>query len=104
MIHIPDRNKMRSDKMRSTDRILVIKQMPGKKPTSGTGLVDPGLFTGTNQLHAIQDSLTTMWFLKYEHGVLPAVLRNKWTSFNSLLGYVKEYFRKRNLLITEVIE
>lgn len=95
---------MFKEKMRSDDRIIKIRPMAGKKPTSGTGLVDPQLFTGGNQLHAIRDPLTTMWSLKYERGALPTPLKQKWTSMNSLLGFVTKYFKTRNLEIVEVID
>lgn len=90
--------------MRATDRIIMIKPMGGKKPTSGTGLVDSQLFTGGNKLHAIQDTNTTLWSLKYERGVLPIPLKAKWTSFSALMAYLKRYFNNRNLEIVEVID
>lgn len=104
MIYVPNLVVLKKEKMRSEDRVLVIKPKEGKKPTSGTGLVDSQLFLGGNQLHAIRDPLTTLWYLKYERGVLPTPLKQRWTHFNSLLTYVTNYFNKRNLNITEVID
>ena len=41
-------------KLRSNNRTLVLKPVDGKKAASSTGLVDPRLFTGGNNLHAIK--------------------------------------------------
>lgn len=103
-IHTPHVELIRSQKMRSTDRIITIRPVEGKKPTSGTGLVDSGLFTGSNRLHAIQNTETTLWSLKYERGVLPIPLKAKWTSFTGLMNYLRKYFGNRNLEIVEVID
>lgn len=93
-----------SKKERSTDRILVIQPKVGKKPKNGIGLVDPRLFTGENRLHAIMDSQYASWYLKYDQGVLPQAFKQKFTSFPVLLSTVKNYYNKRDLEITEVID
>lgn len=90
------------DKVHSPHRELIVKPMEGKKAKqSSTGLLDPGLFTGTNSLHAYMDE-TGLWFCKYERGILPEPLKQKFTSINKLVVFVKDYFGKRNLEITEV--
>jgi hypothetical protein len=105
MIYIPDRDKIFKEKMLSNDRILVIRPMDGKKPTSGTGLIDVSLFsTGGNQLHAMRDPLTTLWYFKYERGVLPTPLKQRWTSWTAMLAFATKYFKNRNLQIVEVID
>lgn len=92
------------DKARKTDRILKIRPIEGQKTLSSTGLVDPRIFTGDNNLHAIQDPRNTLWGLKLEAGGLAEPLKQKFKTFDSLLEFVKVYFRKRNLEITEVID
>lgn len=89
-------------KARSTDRILVLKPIDGKKPKSSTGLVDPRLFTGENKLHAVMNPRNTLWGLKYEMGALPPPLQKTWTNFTALKKDVDGYFSSRNLEIIEV--
>lgn len=93
-----------SDKERSTDRILVLKIIDGKKPTSSLGNVDTRLFKGENKLHAIMDPRTCLWYFKYDSGALPEPLKQKFTSFNKLLEFARAYFVKRNIEIAEVID
>jgi hypothetical protein len=89
-------------KMRKTDRILVIKAKEGMKPLGNTGLADPRLFKGDNVLHAVMDEATCMWYMKYDKGVVPSVLKGKYTNFEKLFNDAKNYFEKRNLEIVEV--
>lgn len=94
-----------SPKERKKDRILVLRPKEGEKAKSSTGLIDPRLFTGENKLHAIMDERSRMWYLKYEQGGLPPVLKGiRFTKFDFLLKYVSEYFKKRNIQIVEVID
>ena len=92
------------DKARKTDRILVVKPIEGKKALNSSGLVDPRLFTGANNLHAIQDPGNTLWSLKLDSGGLAEPLKQRFKTFDTLLDFVKSYFRKRNLEVTEVID
>jgi hypothetical protein len=89
-------------KMRSPDRILVLKTIDDKKPLSSKGLVDARLFTGENKLHAIMDQQTSLWKLKYDQGNVPVPLQCHFTSFAKLKLYAEDYFRKRNIEIIEV--
>src|SRR5689334_1977509 len=91
-------------KNRSVDRIITLRVMDGKKPTSSTGLVDPRLFNGTNQLHAVQEISTGLWYLRYEQGAVPQVLKQKFTKFSKLLEFATNYFKERNIEIVEVID
>lgn len=86
-------------KMRSPDRILVLNKVD---PKQGTGMIDPEAFGGNNPLHAKMDPQTTFWYLQYERGVLPEPLKQRYTSFKTLLKYAGEYFEKRNISIKEV--
>lgn len=89
-------------KMRSPDRVLVLKVMDGKKVLSNGGFSDPRLFSGENKLHAMMDPQTCMWKLKYDMGTLPEPLKGTFTGFRALKQYVQSYFEKRNIEIVEV--
>lgn len=89
-------------KMKSPDRILVLKVMEGKKPISTTGAADPRLFSGENKLHAVMDQQTCLWRLKYDMGIVPESLKGTFTGFNALKKFAIEYYAKRNIEITEV--
>ena len=94
--------EIEKQKMRSTDRILVLQPMEGKKATTTTGLVDTRLFKGGNRLHAVRDKTTSLWYMKYDEGILPDPLKQKFTSFKSLADYARAYFEKRNIQIVEI--
>lgn len=81
-------------------RELVLKPRDGK-PTATTGLVDPRLFKGTNTLRAIMDE-TGLWTCKYDHGIVPDPLKQKFTSVSKLVTFAKDYFDKRNIDLVEV--
>lgn len=85
-------------KMRSADRVLELEPMEGMN----SGILDTGLFTGGNKLHAKMDPSTTLWYFQYEHGVLPIPLRDKFTSFSILKKYAENYFRRKNIKIKEI--
>ena len=92
------------NKDRKTDRIIVVKPKAGQKPMSSTGLVDPRIFTGENKLHAIKSEQNNLWSLKLEAGGLAEPLKQKFSNFPTLLNFVRQYFEKRNLEVTEVID
>lgn len=86
--------------MRKTDRILVLERInPDKKDT---GLFDPQVLAGTNQLHAVMDPNTIMWTLKYEKGLVPEPLKHRFTDFRSLKKHAEDYFANKNIKIVEV--
>lgn len=91
-------------KMRSPDRVLMLRPAEGKTALSSKGMLDNRLFKGENKLHAIMDTQTCLWSLKYEIGGLEAPLKQQWTSFNQLMKYLREYFNRRNVEITEVVD
>lgn len=91
-------------KLKSDDRLLVVKPMEGYKPLSSTGLVDPRLFSGENRLHAKKNAQGTLWEMKYDAGSVPELLKVKFTTFDQLYDYAKKYFNKRQLDIVEVID
>jgi hypothetical protein len=92
------------NKLASSDRVLVLEVIDGQKPLSSTGLVDPRLFTGENKLHAIKDTQTCLWHLKYDQGIVPPPLKGQYTGFNQLKKFCEDYFQKRNMRIKEVID
>lgn len=94
--------KVESDKNWSSDRILVMKVMDNKKPLNSIGNTDPRLFTGENNLHAHMDRQTSLWFLRYDMGHLPPILRKKFTKFKDLLEYARAYYKTRNIEIVDV--
>jgi len=89
-------------KMRSPDRILVLKIIDDKKPLSSKGLVDSRLFTGDNKLHAVMDQQSALWSFKYDQGIVPAPLKCQFTSFKALKAHADLYFASRNIEIVEV--
>lgn len=101
---IYDVEEDKNNKLRSSDRIVVLEPMDGKKSLNTSGLVDTRLFTGRNQLHIIMDPQTCLWSFKYESGILPDPLKQRFTSFRNIYDYAVEYFRKRNIKIVEVID
>jgi hypothetical protein len=91
------------DKEHATfDRVLVLKPIEGKKPLNTLGAADPRLFTGENTIHGVRDKQTCLWRIHYEKGLPPPKLRNKFTSFSKLFDYARDYFKSRNVEITEV--
>lgn len=100
--HLLDSDKYK-EKMRSTDRILVLKPPEGKVARGVDGLPDKRLFNGENRLHAVQLP-NGMWVLKFDHGSLPQPLKQTFTRFNILVDFVRAYYAKRNIEIKEVID
>lgn len=91
-------------KMRSDDRIIVLKPMEGKDTLSSKGMIDNRLFTGDNNLHAKLDKHHMLWWLQTEKGLLPQELKQRWTTFDKCIEYVKDYFNRRNIEVIEVID
>jgi hypothetical protein len=94
-------NKLQNFKNVSTDRVFKLKPIEGS-PLSSRGITDKRLFTGDNNLHAIQDA--GLWFLKYDDGSVPPALKQRFTNFNQLLKYVTNYYRIRNVEIIEILD
>jgi len=94
--------ELRRGKMNSSDRKLILRPMEGGA-VNVIGVVDKRLFTGENYLHAIKDPQNSLWSLRYDAGLVPAPLQQRFTSFNILFKHASEYFKKRNVEIVEVI-
>lgn len=89
--------------IRSSDRVLNVEQIDGKAPRSSTGMVDPRLFTGEQKLHLKMDPQTCLWYFQYSNnGQLPEPLKGRFTGFKPGLKFAEEYFKKRNIKITQV--
>lgn len=88
--------------IRSTDRVLVLEKYDPKN--KDIGLIDPAVFTGNNALHAVMDESSALWSIKYERGIVPPQLKNKFTSFNALKQHAEEYFKAKNIKIVKVID
>ena len=93
-------------KMHSTDRKLVLAIADGASAAkTATGMLDKRLFTGENSIHLKMEPDTTLWYFQYDqNGVLPEPLRCKFTGFKVAKKFAEDYFKKRNVVITEVIE
>lgn len=89
------------EKERKSDRVLVLKPLDGKAKNSH-GIVDPRLFKGDNNLHAIMDPMTTLWSMRYDVGTVPPTFHQKFTSFKKLYDFAYNYFKSRNIEIKEV--
>lgn len=89
--------------VRSTDRILTLEVIDGKKPLTSTGLVDGRLFTGDQQLHLKMDPETCLWYFQYSNtGLLPEALKGKYTGFKAGIKFAEGYFKSRNIRIKEI--
>lgn len=99
-----DIEERRRGKMKSDDRILVLKPMEGKPTLTAEGTVDKRLFKGENNLHALYDVYTGSWKMAYDMGGLPGGLQGKFTTFNELVTTARNYFSRRNVEITEIKE
>ena len=99
-----DVESRRMSKMKSDNRVLVLRPMEGKKSLAADGSVDARLFTGENKLHAQYSDVTGMWSLHYDIGGLPGALKNQFTMFSELLAHTRAYFARRNVEIVEVQE
>ncbi len=90
------------DKNNSTHRMLVLKQKEGEKIRSTTGLVDPRLFQGGNNVH-VQMQPDGLWRIRYDAGVVPIPLQDKFTSCEKLLKHTRKYFATRGVDVVDVI-
>lgn len=91
-------------KNKSPDRVLVLKRKEGKNTLSSKGITDNRLFSGDNKLHAVLDGETMHWRFKFDSGLLPNEMKQSFTSFSKLLTFARNYYDKRNIEITEVID
>lgn len=88
--------------MRNTDIILKLEKYDPKQ--KDIGLIDPKVFNGGNNLHAVMDPNTLFWTFKYEHGHIPPALRDRFTSFKVAKNHAESYFKTKNIKIVEVLD
>lgn len=88
-------------KMHADDRIMHLELVDENAKNSG-GLLDNRLFKGGNRLHAIRHPLSSLWYMRYDNGILPQQLRQRFSGFNKLHAYASDYFRKRGVKIARV--
>jgi hypothetical protein len=91
-------------KMKTDDRILILRPKAGELPLTSGLAVDRRLLTGENRIHAILDKNFMFWSLRYDAGNLPPPLRQSFTSFGKCLDFVKNYFDRRNIEVVEVLD
>lgn len=87
--------------MNGVDRVFKLTPMVGKNTMTPSGSVDNRLFSGENRLHAIMDTKTCLWSLKYDSGILHGGLKQQFTGFNKLFKYITDYYNKRNVRVEE---
>lgn len=85
---------------RSLDRIFVL-EATGKLED---GKVDTRLVNGNNKLHAVRDPQMPIWRLKLDQGTLPEAFKSSFTSFTALRKHVEQYYIKRGVKVTEVLD
>lgn len=89
--------------VRSTDRVLELAPMEGKTALTAEGNMDKRLFTGEQKLHLKMDPQSCLWYFQWEqNGILPGGLKGRFTGFRSGIKHAEEYFKKRNVQITQV--
>lgn len=104
ILMLQDQDERRKEKMHSNDRVISLSPIEGKRSVATNGLVDPRLFSGENKLHLVRDPMHSLWFFKYEMGMLPEPLKQQFTTFGRATKHAREYFKKRNIEIKEIIE
>ena len=89
---------------RSTDRVLELAPIAGQTVLSTGGLPDKRLFTGEQKLHIKMDPQTCLWYFQWEqNGIIPGGLQGKFTGFKAAIKHAEDYFKKRNVQITQVL-
>lgn len=50
------------------------------------------------------DTQTSLWYFKYDDGILPEALKQRFTSWSKAKYHAEEYYKKRNVKIAKVID
>ncbi len=95
---------MALDKNRKDDIILELKPIEGKEPMNSQGVMDKRLFKGENKLHVFRDEYKGLWRLKLDDGSLPMPLQQHFTRYDLAKQAAEEYYGKRNVEISKVID
>lgn len=89
--------------MRKSDRVFILELIdPNDKANKAK--VDTRLIDGNNHLHAVKQFETPLWYLKLERGMLPDALKSSFTSFTALQKFVEQYYIKRGVKVTEILD
>lgn len=92
-----------NDNVRSKDRVLELAPIEGQTALSNQGLPDKRLFTGEQKLHIKMDPSSCLWYCQWEkNGILPGGLEGRFTGFKAAIKHAEDYFRKRNVRVTQV--
>lgn len=98
MLNLSEKNR---SKMNGAVRTFSMKPIDGA-PKAISGQIDRRLFSGENKLRAYLE--TGLWMFKYDEGMVPGALRQKYTSFNMAKKHAEDYFFRRNVEIKEIYE
>ncbi len=85
-------------KMLGNDRVLKLTQ---RNPNSSPGLIGREVFKGANELHAMYNTDTGLWYFKLDRGDVPEALRQHFTSFSHAFKHAKTYFEGKKIDIAE---
>lgn len=86
--------------LRKTDRTILLERIDPKNKDNG--MIDPKVFAGENNLHLVMDLVTGLWTFKYERGVVPGPLRDRFASPKQALVFAEAYLKTKNIKIVEV--
>ena len=86
------------------DIILELAPMEGKTTLTSKGMPDKRLFTGENKLHLFRDTITGLWRLKLDFGTLPQPLMQHFTKLSYAKEAAEQYYGRRNVEITKIID
>lgn len=92
----------RQEKVKKDRRVISLRPIDNKKPLTTSGAIDSRLFTGENQLVAIYDTASGMWSARYTIGATPMGLQQRFTLFNELVEYLRQFYRLRNVEISGI--
>ena len=84
--------------MLGNDRILKLTQ---REPGTSPGLIGREVFKGANDLHAMYNTDTGLWYFKLDRGEIPEALKQHFTSFSAAFKHVKNYFNGKKIDVTE---
>jgi len=87
------------------DRVLELAPIEGKAALDVRGQADKRLFTGEQKLHIKMDPETCLWYFQWEqNGNLPGGLMGRFTGVKSAIKHAEEYFLRRNVKVTRVVD
>lgn len=88
--------------VRKNDRILVLSKIDPKN--KDTGMFDPKVFSGENNLHVVMDLITGLWTFRYERGIIPGAMKGRFSSFKEAYNFAEAHLKTKNIKIIEVLD